>query len=210
MEMYLITLLQIVCLFIVPVVLLYTGVIPGRYRLLVLGVVSAIILGITIQEQWTLQQLGIRLDSIGEGIAPYLVFTVAGLIVIFGAAKLFHRYPVDRWWTKPHFVSLFLPISVLQEVTFRGFLMPKLESVLASALLAILVNALLFAFLHILYPQPRLNVPFGFLAGIGFAALYSFFPNLILISLSHSVLNFFAVLFGFFSFPEKRKPAADC
>ncbi len=197
-------LLQITFLFIVPIVLLVTGMIPGRFRLLVLGIISAVIAGMTIQERWTLSQLGIRIDNFGESIIPYVMFTCAGLLVIFGAAQFLHRHPVNAWWTQSHFLYLFLPISIFQEIAFRGFLIPKLESIIASVVFVIFVNALLFAFLHILYPHPLINVPFGFLAGIGFAAMYVFYPNLLLVTVSHSVLNFAAVLYSFFSFQEKE------
>lgn len=202
--MYFISLLQIVCLFIVPIVLLVTGVIPGRFRLLVLGIISAVIAGITIQERWTLSQLGIRTDNLAQGIIPYLIFTCAGLCVLFVLAKLLGRRPIQTWWKKSHFLYLFLPISVVQEFAFRGFLIPKLESIITSVVLVIFVNALLFAFLHVIYPHPLINVPLGFLAGIGFTAMYVFYPNLLLVTVSHSVLNFAAVLYSFFSFQEKE------
>lgn len=66
------------------------------------------------------------------------------------------------------------------------------------------MNALLFAFLHVLYSHPLTNVPFGFLAGIGFATMYVLYPNVMLIAASHGILNFAAVLYSFFSFPEKQ------
>ena len=200
--MNLIPLSQVALIFILPVLLLYAGIIPVKYRLLVLVAVSLIILGITVKERWTLQGLGIRTDNLVQSIIPYVIFTLVGLIVIFLLAKFLGKNPVDEWWSQPHFLYLFIPISIFQEFAFRGFLMPKLESIFLSVAIVILVNSLLFAFLHIIYPNPLLFLPLGFLAGIGFAVMYYFYPNLILISISHSILNFFAVLYSFFSFPK--------
>ena len=198
--MNLIALTQIVFIFILPVLLLYTGIIPVKYRFLVLVLASLVIFAITIQEHWTPAKLGIRADNFVKSIIPYLIFTILGVLVIYFFAKFLGRSPVNEWWTKSHFVYIFIPISIFQEFAFRAFLMPKLESLFLSAITLILVNALLFAFLHIIYPHPSLNLPFGFIAGVGFATMYYFYPNLILISISHSVLNFFAVFYSFFSF----------
>ena len=198
-------LLQIVLFFVLPVVLLYFRTVPVKYRLSILALVSITILGVVIQEQWTLEYLGIRTSNFSQTIIPYIIFTILGTGAIITLAKYFHRKPLDNWWTKTHFLFLFIPISILQEFAFRGFLMPKLTVVFVSPVLVILINSLLFAFLHVIYPNPKLLLPIAFLGGLGFAGMYYFYPNLILISLAHMALNFVAVLYQFFTFPQIKK-----
>ena len=77
--------------------------------------------------------------------------------------------------------------------------MPKLELLMGIGFLAIAVNAIIFALLHIIYSNDYVSLLMIFAAGLGFAGMYLYYPNLILIALSHSVLNFIAVLFGFYS-----------
>jgi len=43
----------------------------------------------------------------------------------------------------------------------------------------------------------------GTCGGLLFATLYTFYPNFLLASISHSILNFIAVYFGFFTFINK-------
>ena len=69
-----------------------------------------------------------------------------------------------------------------------------------SATAVIVWNALLFAGLHIIYPDLAISLPLIFAGGLGFASLYYVYPNLFLVSASHVVLNFFALLYCFFSF----------
>jgi len=200
-----IDLLQIFLFFILPVILLYFNIVPVKYRISVLALVSVVILWIVIQEKWTLENLGIRIDNFSQTTTPYVVFTIFGVGAIIALAKYFHRKPLDNWWTKAHFLFLFIPISILQEFTFRGFLMPKLEVIFISPVLVILINSLLFSFIHIIYPNLKLLLPIAFLGGFGLAGMYYFYPNLILISLAHMALNFVAVLYQFFTFPQIEK-----
>jgi membrane protease YdiL (CAAX protease family) len=88
----------------------------------------------------------------------------------------------------------------LQEIAYRGFLFPKLKELTNSWLVIIFVNTILFTILHAIYPMPGLMLPVAFISGLALAVMYRFYPNLILISLSHAILNFIAVLHGFFFF----------
>lgn len=76
----------------------------------------------------------------------------------------------------------------------------KTKKILNNITIVIIINGLLFSFLHIIFPKPQIMLPLALMAGLGFAFIYYKFQNLILISLSHGILNFFAVLYGLFSF----------
>ena len=76
--------------------------------------------------------------------------------------------------------------------------MPHLRSIFKDAITVILVNAGLFAMLHLFYPEPALVLPLAFIGGLGFATLYYVYPNFWLSSFAHIIFNFVAVSAGFF------------
>ena len=96
------------------------------------------------------------------------------------------------------FLLLFIPISVLQEIIFRGVLMNFLIKAFSNPIFIIGLNAAVFAFMHVIYLNSVFVLPFTFIAGIGFAWMYLKYKNLILISVAHTILNFVAVAMGFF------------
>jgi membrane protease YdiL (CAAX protease family) len=91
---------------------------------------------------------------------------------------------------------------LLQEIAYRGFLFPKLQELSQKWWVVIGANTVLFTFLHIIYPIPGIMLPVAFFSGLALSIMYRYYPNLILISLAHAVLNFIAVLHGFFFFHE--------
>jgi len=200
-------LLQILIIFVLPIGLLYFNIIKKKYRLALLFLSSILVLGIVFIEKIPAHSLGIRTDNLVSSILPYIIFTALALVAILLLALFLHRKPSANWKKDPHFLYLFIPISFLQEFLYRGFLFPKLSSISTNFFWIILANTVLFALLHIIYNNRRINVLFASVAGLSFALMYYFSPNLILISISHAILNFFAVLFGFFSDNSKISTA---
>ncbi len=188
---------QILYLYIVPVLLLYFEVIPDRMRVMLLLLVSLLLFGIVKKAKWTLADFGIKRDFMKE-IMPYFVFTIAGALFLFWLSKIVPHDPYPMWWKSTKFLLLFIPISILQEIAFRGILMNFLSKVFSSPLFIISLNSALFAFMHVIYLNSVFVLPMTFIAGVGFAWMYYKYKNLILISVSHSILNFIGVALGFF------------
>lgn len=186
-------------LFILPVILVYYKTIRPKYRLFVLMGVGIFAITFSILQKWSLYQWGIRLDNFEQSFIPYLVFTLAGVIFVLITAWIHKRKPIKYWWKDPHLLFLFIPISIAQEVVYRGFLTPQLNIIFDSAISVVIFNALLFTFLHIIFYDFKYVLPLIFLGGIGFSWMYGVYPNLILVSISHCILNFLAVRHGFFS-----------
>lgn len=195
---------EMLIIFVLPVLLLYFKIIPISYRLWLTIPVTLLIIHSVVREKWSLKKLGIRIDNLRSSFLPYLTFTLVGVGIIFLFIKLTGRTYLDEYWKLYHFQGLFVLISTFQEFAFRGYLIPKLKSFISSDLKVILINSLLFSLLHIIFPNPWLMLPLAFLAGVAFSTMYKFFPNLILISISHSILNFVAVLYCLFSFAVCR------
>jgi membrane protease YdiL (CAAX protease family) len=194
----LITIAEIIFIFVLPVLLLKFGIIPLSLEFPALVVFSLIVLIVARKDRFSLNQLGIRADNFKEGIIPYFIFTVLGLIFIFLFAKLMGRSALTNIFQYTHFRYLFIPISFLQELAYRGYLVPKLQTIFTNKKYIFITNVFLFTYLHIFYFNLQIVLPLIFIGGIGFTYMYLRHPNLILIGISHSILNFMAVLFNFF------------
>lgn len=193
--------LQIILVFVIPIMLLDAHVVPLKLRSIFLIACVVLLLIILSKERWTLSMLGIQKTGFRQALIPYLIFTAIGFFFISQLGERIGREELAAWWRHPHFLYLFLIVSVFQEIAYRGYLIPALGKVSKSPLWILLCNTLLFVFLHTIFPGLLFNLPLAFLGGLGFAIIYMKYPNLPLIIISHSILNFVAVLYGFFIVP---------
>jgi membrane protease YdiL (CAAX protease family) len=184
-------------LFVLPVILLYFNVIHENLRVILLIIVAMLLIGIVRREKWTYEDAGLKKDFLID-FWPYLLFTVGSALFLFWLSKITPHEPMSDWWKNYRFLLLFIPISVLQEVAFRGILMNFMTRAFSNPIFIVSLNALIFAFMHVIYLNTIFVLPFTFIAGIGFAWIYLKYKNLILVSISHTVLNFIAVALGFF------------
>lgn len=190
--------IQILYLYIVPVLLLYFKVIPGDLRIVMLFGIAILLFGIVRHAKWTKEDFGVT-SNFMKDFAPYLLFTIAGVFFLLWLSKISPHKPFLNWWTNIKFLLLFIPISILQEVVFRGILMNMQKRAFKNAYTIILINASVFALIHVIYLNATFVLPMTFMAGVGFAWMYYKYPNLILISISHTVLNFVGMILGFFT-----------
>lgn len=195
----LIDIIQIILLFILPIILIYFQIIPFKYRFHTLGIISLLATGIIILEKWTFSELGIYFNIFNQYLIPYGVFTFISLLLLLVSIHIFKLKHLKNFWNNPIFIFRAIVLSFLQEFLFRGFLIYKLSSLFNSSFVIILMNSLLFTILHFIYSNNLYTLLLIFLVGLGFAFMYFYFPNLILISISHSILNYIAVMFGFYS-----------
>lgn len=194
-----ISIFEIFAIFVVPVILLVTGWLPLPMRQLLAIPVSILILQSVLRERWSLKKLGIRADNFRESVMPYVIFTLVGLFLILILAKIQDRHMVVGWLNKPHFQFFFFLTSFFQEFTYRGYLTPKLEALTESVPTQIVINSLLFSALHYFFPQQWVVLPATFILGVALTTMYKRYPNLLLISIAHSIFNFTAVMFCFAS-----------
>lgn len=190
---------QIFIVFVLPVLLIYYNIISKDFRMIILLVMSLFVYGVIRKEKWTNEMIGLSDNTFKKYFLPYIYIITIGTMAIIMYARSFDMDIQESWWTNPHFLFLFIVVSFLQEFTYRGFLIPKLKVVFTDQLGIVLINALLFTLLHIIFPVPQIMLPLAFIGGLAFSVLYMKYPNLILISIAHSVFNFIAVLHGFFT-----------
>jgi membrane protease YdiL (CAAX protease family) len=159
--------------------------------------VALILFGIVEHEHWNFSDMGIK-KKFMKDIFPYSLFTVGAVLFLIWLATVVPHSPFLEWWESARFLLLFIPISILQEIIFRGILMNFLREAFRSPVFIIALNATVFAFMHVIYLNSVFVLPFTFIAGVGFAWMYYKYKNLILVSVSHTILNFVAVALGFF------------
>lgn len=188
---------QILYLFIIPVLLLYFKVLSGNYRFIMLFGVALLLYGIVKSDHWSYSDLGIK-KKFMEGFVPYFLFTIGGVFFLIWLSAIVPHKPFLNWWGNVRFLLLFIPVSVLQEIIFRGVLMNMLRRAFSSPIFIITLNACIFALMHVIYLNSVFVLPMTFIAGIGFAWMYYRYQNLLLISASHTILNFTAMILGFF------------
>ncbi len=141
--------------------------------------------------------MGIKKDWIKEWL-PYAVFTLSGILFLTWLAQIVPHSPFLNWWENKRFLLLFIPLSVLQEVLFRGILMSMLMRAFNEKALVLIINAAVFCMLHLIYSNATFVLPLTFIGGIAFAWMYMEHKNLILISIAHTVFNFTGMILGFF------------
>lgn len=196
-------LIQILFVFIVPIFLIQTKIILPENRIWILILVVSILTMILFYEKWNSKMLGLTKSNIKKFLLPYTIFTAIGIMfIIYLSEGILNKEEIKNWWQYSHFLYMFFIVSFFQEIAYRGYMIPALGKLTnKNTSTIIFINAILFTYLHIIFGNLILSLPLAFLAGISFAAMYIKFPNLILMIISHSILNFFAVLYGFFVLP---------
>ena len=149
---------QILYLFLIPIMLLYYKVIPSSGRVIVLVLVAILIYGIARFEKWNKKDFGIA-ENWKEHFLPYFIFTIAGLALLLAVEELDIGKPMLDWWTNLRFLILFIPLSVLQEVIFRSVLMNMLRRVFTKKWFIIVLNASIFSIMHIIYLHAFFTLP---------------------------------------------------
>jgi membrane protease YdiL (CAAX protease family) len=156
---------------------------------------------VLIKEKWTWTMLGATTYRIKKYLIPYVLFTVCTILLCYIFSERIGNEELIGWWKHGHFLYGFFIVSLFQEIGYRGYLIPALGKIIKNPIFIILVNALLFMFLHVIFPNPMIGLPIAFIGGIGFAVMYMKYPSLPLIIISHALINFFVVLYGFFVVP---------
>ena len=185
-------------IFILPVFLIYFNILPVSWRMILLLICSLVIYGIMSREKWTLKDLGLHHHNFKKAVPFYASFAFLGVLILF---LIHHQINGPDIESRIFFIktfAFFIPISLFQEFAFRSFLIPRIKMVYKNELFIIFFNAILFTLIHIIYPNWGVGLPLAFFSGIFFAWLYIKYPNLLLITITHAILNITAVLLGFF------------
>ncbi|MDO8628683.1 MAG: hypothetical protein Q7R56_02930 [Nanoarchaeota archaeon] len=194
--------LEIFLLFILPILLLRLKLVPRKFRFYMYIFIILLIFSIFIVEKWSFYQIGFRLDNIRSAVLPYSIFTILSILGIVLYAHLLNRKQVKQWWVYPHFQYGFLVLAFFQQIAFQSFLTHQLQILNMNPLVIILIVTTIFLFMHTIFNSFKEGIPLLIVAGIVYSSFYLIYQNIIIATLSHAVLNFISVLYGFFIDPK--------
>ncbi len=192
---------QIFLIFILPILLIKFGIIPIHLRVFLLVILVCFLTAVVFREKWLPSIWGVHKYNYKKYLLAYSIFTICGVFAVSQFGEHIGREELSRWWTYSHFLYVFIIVSAFQEIAYRGYLIPALGKLTSSPVSIVVWNTLIFTFLHVIFPNQLVGLPLAFMGGLGFSIMYLIFPSLPLIIISHSVLNFAVVLYGFFVIP---------
>lgn len=186
--------LELLLIFILPIVLLFYKIIPFRYRLHVLALIFIFIIGQIIIKGWSLIKLGLNFNNFWSTLLVYSLSTSLALLII----KFLTR-KIKSATLSGTDVIIATILSFGQELIFRSFLLTILKENIQSIILVIFINSFLFFIMHLIYKNDWLSLLLIFMAGLIFASLYYFWPNLIFITIMHTLLNIQVIRYQMYS-----------
>lgn len=182
-------------LYILPVVLILTKVIPFSDRFLVLTITGALIIGLAMLNEIALADLGFNHQNLLPAIKDILPVTIISsvLMIIF---YLNHGMRIDNTDITWHFYVFYISLSSpLQEFLYRSYLFNRLAQIQLNQGSIIIITAILYSFAHSIY-QDLPTVLLSLIIGLYWAYHYNRFKNFYSITLSHTILGIIAILTG--------------
>jgi len=190
--------LEIILIFVLPVFWFLLGLGSNGIRLYVFEVfvVFALLLAISRKMSW--REMGFRLDNFLKSAWLLLPGTVLAVAIIFVFYKLGigTKYYFGYWWRNDFFLYYFLLGAFSQEFGFRGYLLMRLKEIFKHPAPIIIINALLFAWLHILHQSVFITVE-AFVFGAYLTWAYLKKPNIIAATLAHGLVGAAVIILGF-------------
>jgi len=182
--------------FYVPVLIIWSGIIPFKYRFHASFILLAIFLLYSFLRQHGFRELGFRTDNLKMSLLWNLVFSAAGAIGLYATYKAgFLRSNNDQLIPYVYAVYI-LFLGPVQEVVFRGILFAELKKIrINDYRWAILISTISFCFLHIIYGHPPMLI-ITFVSGLAWGIIFTKWPNIWGVSLSHSILGALAIFLG--------------
>jgi len=187
----------LVIIFIFPPIAIHYGVIPGGplTNLITLAVCSISCILIMIREGWGFNELDLKIEKGMPRV--YIVFTLVGIVFLLLMKYILGLELNFEVVQRKYFLAVFVPLCFLQVLCYRVFLIRKLKLLTQSKSRLVALNTIFFTIMHIMFSYKFIII--CFLGGIGFAWVYLQYPSLVLMTISHSILNFTAALLGAFN-----------
>ncbi|MFC1662832.1 CPBP family intramembrane glutamic endopeptidase [Patescibacteria group bacterium] len=186
--------LEALFLLVLPVALFTFRILPLLWRYWIMEAALLIIIILIIKRRITLKELGLRRDNFILSIKAFLPGTLliaSVLIVVY-----FIKGRPDIWWNTVFFVYYFLIGVISQQFAFQGYLSRRLQRIINSKVLIIVIVGLMFSLLHTYRLQPEISVA-TFILGMYWTWTYLKQPNIYAVSLSHGIIGTTAILLGF-------------
>lgn len=172
-----------------PVMMLWSGIIPFHYRFAVIFWGIAAMITYTVVRKLNWSDLGFRRDTLAKSLLWNTGISLLFLSILYllHSAGLIGTASARLW---PFFLIFYILIlSPAQELFFRSILFAEWKRIKPNAPWGIIMfSALSFCFLHIIYQCPTM-IAVTLLMGIVWGAIYYRYPNFWGVALSHAVLG---------------------
>lgn len=180
----------------VPVFLLWSGIIPFAYRFHTMYVVLALYGIYVYYRQYRFKELGCTTEHLGFSLFWNFIFLVFGAICMYLASQT-PLLRLDSGSYLPYGYACYVFfIAPVQEIIFRGIFFAEMKRAgIVHQGFAVIVSALSFCFLHIIYNDLLLLI-ISFLGGLIWGTIFIKGPNLWGVTLSHSLLGALAMFLG--------------
>ncbi|MGV8058331.1 MAG: lysostaphin resistance A-like protein [Smithellaceae bacterium] len=182
--------------FYLPVTLLWTGVIPFRFRFVVTfgAIIGMLFYARARKLDWS--GLGFRRDTLKRSLLWNCGVTLLFLAILYYlhnsgliVKDTAHLWPI-------FYIFYILVLSPVQEFFFRSILFAELRMVRPrSPWFMIMLSSFSFCFLHVIYRCP-LTMLISLFMGIVWGVIYYRYPNFWGVTFSHAVLGTAAIAVG--------------
>lgn len=190
--------LEIFLLFVLPVLWFLLGLGNWQQRLVVFQIFVGLAILLAISHKMSFREMGFRFDNFFKSLKLLLPGTIIFIliIVVFYQFGISSRYYFDNWLKNIFFIYYFLLGAISQEFAYRGYLLVRLKQIFRSPVLIIIVNSLLFSWVHVLHKD--ISVMIGtFFFGVYLTWVYLKSPNIFAASLVHAIVGALVIIFGF-------------
>ena len=185
----------LLAVYVLPPALIFLGLIPFKYRFVVLILVATAMTGVGLRVHGR-RRLGLRRDNLApslyvNGAISAVLLVGLGLAPFVGLAYRAAR-PSMVWFYAFHV----LVSAPAQEILYRSLVRAELDArAVANRGVRLAMLCVPYAFLHVVYRDP-ITVLITLCIGAVWAAVYDRIPNVWGVSLSHGVLGAVAFALG--------------
>jgi hypothetical protein len=179
-----------------PAILVWKRVIPFRFRLHTLTVLTVFGVAYAVVRKFSWHDLGFRRDTLKKSLVWNLGLSLIFLVIltIMYALGLTGESTAPSW--SLYFVFYVFISNPSQEFAYRSLLFAEMEDVgIKRPLWRILISAITFSFLHIIFNR-ILNLVLTLFLGIVWGTIYEKYPNFWGVALSHAVLGALSIANG--------------
>ncbi|MDC0833602.1 CPBP family intramembrane metalloprotease [Geitlerinema sp. CS-897] len=167
--------------------------IPFEFRFILLTAITPILFFLRPSAETKNIDLGLNSHNLSESIVAVMPLTLLMALPIFViAAAIEPRY--DNSELSIFFYIFYILISCpFQEFAYRGYLFTALDILSISRWSKIIVAAILYSFVHIVYRDNYILI-FTFISGIIWNIHYEKYRNLVSVAVSHSILGVLTII----------------
>jgi membrane protease YdiL (CAAX protease family) len=178
-------------IYVFPVVLLATGVIPFQWRFHVLVLMTLVAVGLALPRHSAVS-LGLTMPRL-RSLLAWSILPSLILIVLAVLSDLGHRtFNPARLAFYLFFAFVSAPA---QEFLYRAFLFAELRAIQTPPKAIVLLSTVLFGFMHIIYRNPA-TVVLTLVVGLIWAVMFHATRQVCIVAVSHAALGIAAILFG--------------